>query len=101
MTIEDGRTAGVAGSGTMGFGIALNFALAGIDVIVRDVTDEALRESERRSEDALRLFVEEDLVTEEEANEAKERIDRTTDLERLSGCDFVNEAIIELSLIHI
>jgi len=96
MTIDDIKTAGIVGGGTMGFGIALNFALNGVDAIVNDVTDEALKESEHLTEDALRLFVEEDLVTQAEADKAKQRIERTTDLGALGPrCDFVTEAIVE------
>ena len=96
MTIDDIKTAGIVGGGTMGFGIALNFALNGVDAIVNDLTDEALKESEHLTEDALRLFVEEDLVTQAEADKAKQRIERTTDLGALGPrCDFVTEAIVE------
>jgi 3-hydroxybutyryl-CoA dehydrogenase len=96
MKLQDIKTAGVVGGGTMGFGITLNFALAGIDAIVVDVTDEALGRSALLTEDALRLFVEEDLFTQEQADAASGRISRTTDLEALATqSDFVTEAVVE------
>mgnify|MGYP001285954564 CR=1 FL=1 len=96
MDIEDIRTAGVVGGGTMGFGIALNFALAGIDIIVQDVTDEALARSEELTDAALSLFVEEDFVSSAAAINAAKRITRTRELEQLAmASDFVTEAIVE------
>jgi 3-hydroxybutyryl-CoA dehydrogenase len=96
MNLADIKTAGIVGGGTMGFGVALNFALGGIDAIVTDVTDEALERSAGLTAAALRLFVEEGLVTEAQATEASGRITRTRDLEALaSGSDFVTEAIVE------
>ena len=96
MEIEDIRTAGVVGGGTMGFGIALNFALAGIDIIVQDVTNEALARSEELTDAALSLFVEEDFVSSAAATDAAKRITRTRELEQLAmASDFVTEAIVE------
>lgn len=96
MNVSDIKTAGVVGGGTMGFGIALNFALGGFKTIVNDVSDEALEGTRQQTEKALDLFVEEELVTRDQASSAVDRMTRTTDLEELATqSDFVTEAIFE------
>ena len=96
MKIEDIRTAGIVGGGTMGFGIALNFALAGFRTIVRDVSDEALDGTLRESKKSLDMFVEEELYTRTQADDALGRLTLTTDLEELgTQSDFITEAIVE------
>ena len=57
--IEDIRRVGVAGGGTMGFGIAVNFALAGYPTVIYDLTAEVLERSLANVRAALDLFVEE------------------------------------------
>ena len=94
--IEDVRRVGVAGGGTMGFGIAVNFALAGYPTVIYDLTDEVLERSLANVRAALDLFVEESLVTRQQADAAVTRITTTTDLERLAAhSDFITEAIVE------
>ena len=94
--IADIRRVGVAGGGTMGFGIAVNFALAGYPTVVYDLTDEVLERTLANVRAALELFVEEGLVTGQQADEAVTRITTTTDLERLAAhSDFITEAIVE------
>lgn len=96
MELEDIKTVGVAGGGTMGFGIALNFALGGYQTIVADVSDEAIEGTLRETRKSLDLFVEEELVTPDQATAALERITLTTDLDTLAeASDFVTEAIVE------
>jgi 3-hydroxybutyryl-CoA dehydrogenase len=96
MNLSDIKTVGVVGGGTMGFGIALNFALGGFKTLINDVNDEALEGTRRETEKALGLFVEEDLVTRDQATEALGRMTLTTDLETLAAqSDFVTEAIVE------
>ena len=42
MKVEEIKTIGIVGGGTMGFGIAINFALWEYQVIVQDLTEEIL-----------------------------------------------------------
>ncbi len=96
MQTEDIRRVGVAGGGTMGFGIAINFALAGYPTVVYDLTDELLERTLANVRAALDLFVEEGLVTGQQADGAITRVTTTTDLERLAvHSDFITEAIVE------
>ena len=81
----------------MGFGIAVNFALAGYETLIYDLTDETLQQSVERARLALELFVEEAVISQQHADEAVGRIATTTDLERLAAHgNFVTEAIVEL-----
>ncbi|MBP8538777.1 3-hydroxyacyl-CoA dehydrogenase family protein [Streptomyces sp. MK37H] len=85
----------VIGAGLMGSGIAQVSAQAGWDVVLRDVTDEALR----RGTDTIRAsydkFVSKGKLEAEEAERALGRITTTTDLEAAADADVVVEAVFE------
>ncbi len=97
MNLADVKRVGVVGAGTMGHGIAINFALAGYPTLISDVTEAVLKESTVRIRSALDLFVEESLVSRRRADEALSLITGTS-LEALaSQCDFITEAIVDRS----
>lgn len=89
------RIIGVAGAGTMGAGIAQVFAENGYSVVLHDLTDEIVR----RAMDRIRLnqksFVERDLLTEEQAEQARNRLYPTTERGDLKDVDFLVESIFE------
>ena len=96
MKINDIGTVGVVGSGLMGSGIALNFALGGYQTIMSDLDDEALTVAKARIDAALAMFVDEGLTTTAEANKAVACIEVTTELQDLARrSDFITEAIVE------
>ena len=96
MKVNDIGTVGVVGSGLMGSGIALNFALAGYQTIMSDLDDEALTVAKARIDAALAMFVDEGLTTTAEANKAVDCIEVTTELQDLARrSDFITEAIVE------
>ena len=98
MSLDDIERVGVVGSGLMGHGIALAFALSGYPTTLSDLSDEALREGMSKAGAAAKLFAEEGLVTPEQAEEAIGRLTTTTDLRELAAdSDFVTEAIVERS----
>jgi len=98
MELAEIRNVGVIGSGTMGFGIALNFALWGYPATMCDLSDEILAQSMKNVEKALLLFVEEELITPQWAGQALNRITTTPDLARMAAnSDFISEAIVERS----
>ena len=98
MELADIRKVGVVGGGTMGFGIAINFALWGYPTILSDLSDEILAQSLRNIENAMSLFVEGELITRQQADETIGRIISTTDLaEVANNSDFITEAIVERS----
>ncbi len=89
---------GVVGGGTMGFGIAINFALGGYSTVISDLSDEVLTRSIATIKSALNLFVEEELITRRQADDAGDRIKTTTDLAEVAkDSDFITEAIVERS----
>ena len=89
------ETIGVVGAGTMGSGIAQVAATAGYDVVMRDIEEAFVDRGFESIEDSLSRFVSKDKVTDEEKREAIDRIDGTTDIEALAGCDIVIEAAVE------
>lgn len=94
--LEGIKKVGVVGAGTMGFGIAINFALWGYPTIMSDVSDKVLQQSRKRVKSATDLFVEEGLITRKQADDTVRRITTSTDLtEVAANSDFITEAIIE------
>jgi 3-hydroxybutyryl-CoA dehydrogenase len=89
------RTVGVVGCGLMGSGIAQVCAEAGFKVLVREVSEELLRKGLGRIESFLKKGVEKGKLTPERAQEVRGRLEGTTALERMAGCDIVMEAVVE------
>ncbi|MFQ3284827.1 MAG: 3-hydroxybutyryl-CoA dehydrogenase [Natronomonas sp.] len=86
---------GVVGAGTMGSGIAQVAAVAGYDVVMRDIETEYVESGFETIEDSLGRQIQSGTVTESEADAAQARIEGTTDLEDLADCDIVVEAALE------
>ena len=96
MELADIKKVGVVGGGTMGFGIAINFALGGYPTVIRDLSDALLQQSMRNIKASMDLFVEEELITQTQADDAINRITTTTDLEEVATqSDFITEVIVE------
>jgi 3-hydroxybutyryl-CoA dehydrogenase len=87
---------GVIGCGTMGCGIAEVNAVAGLDVVVREVTEELVAAGRDRVESSLRRKVKAGKATDADVEEALGRMRFTTDLGELADRDLVVEAIVEL-----
>jgi 3-hydroxybutyryl-CoA dehydrogenase len=86
---------GVIGAGTMGNGIAQTAASAGIDVVLCDISDEAVNKGIANVGKSLDRFVKKETITEEKKAEILGRIRSTTSLDDLSGCGLVVEAATE------
>ena len=86
---------GVVGAGTMGGGIAQVAAMHGYSVVVRDIEREYLDAGFSNIDESLSRLVRKEELTREAADEARERIDGTTELADLADCDFVVEAALE------
>ena len=98
MELTDIKKVGVVGAGTMGFGIAINFALWGYPVVMSDLSDEVLKQSRKNIKSAMDLFVEEGLIARQQTDDTVSRITMTTDLvEVAANSDFITEAIVERS----
>jgi 3-hydroxybutyryl-CoA dehydrogenase len=97
MNLADVKRVGIVGAGTMGHGIAINFALAGYPTLISDLNEAILEESKARIRAGLELFVEEGLVSQRHADEAVGLIG-ASGLDELAGqCDFITEAIVDRS----
>lgn len=95
---EDGlkiSKVGVVGCGLMGSGIVEIAAKAGLDVVVREMNDDALAAGKGRIEKSLGRAVSKEKMTQEAMDEALGRIEYTTSLDDLGPCDLVIEAIVE------
>lgn len=96
MKLEDIKRIGVVGAGIMGHGIALSFALGGYPTVISDVNNDILKNARRQISTALDTFVEEGVVTRQQADDAIGRITTTSDLGVLMrDVDYVCEAIVE------
>ncbi|RDJ97182.1 3-hydroxybutyryl-CoA dehydrogenase [Paraburkholderia lacunae] len=89
------QTIGIVGAGQMGSGIALVCAIAGLDVIVTDLDEHAVKRSIESIAANLGRMVSKGKTTSAEAASALERIKGSTLLTVLAECDFVIEAATE------
>ena len=90
------RQVGVVGCGLMGAGIAEVCARAGYIVIVREVGPDPLQAGMARVSASLDKAVRRGKLTPAEAEQIRARITGSTELEALSGCDLVIEAVPEV-----
>jgi 3-hydroxybutyryl-CoA dehydrogenase len=86
---------GVVGLGAMGAGIAQVAIEAGFDVVGREVTAELGRHAADRIEHFLTRKVEKGQLGQDARDAAVGRLRTTTELDALSDCDLVVEAIVE------
>jgi 3-hydroxybutyryl-CoA dehydrogenase len=89
------RKVGVLGAGLMGHGITQVAAQAGYEVVLREVSDEALQKGLSKIEKQLARAVEREKSTQAEADAVRARIAPTLDYGELANCDLVVEAITE------
>ncbi|MEU4304263.1 MULTISPECIES: 3-hydroxyacyl-CoA dehydrogenase family protein [Streptomyces] len=89
------RKLAVIGAGLMGSGIAQVSAQAGWDVVLRDVTDEALRRGTDGIKASYDKFVAKGKLAADDAEAAFARITATTDLDAAADADVVVEAVFE------
>ena len=89
------RRIGVIGSGQMGGGIAHVCALAGYDVVVTDINDDALQRGREAIDRNLSRQVSRGKIREEEKEAALGRIHMGLDYALFGDCDMVIEAATE------
>jgi len=85
----------VIGAGLMGGGIAQVAAAAGYDVVLRDVTPEALERGLATIRSSYAKFVDKGRLTAEDAEAGLGRITTTTELDAVADADLVVEAVFE------
>ncbi|MEU7645244.1 3-hydroxyacyl-CoA dehydrogenase NAD-binding domain-containing protein [Streptomyces huasconensis] len=89
------RKVAVLGAGMMGAGIAYSCARAGIEVVLKDVSEEAAAKGKGYSEKLCAKAVQRGRTTQEKADALLARITPTADPQALAGCDAVIEAVFE------
>jgi 3-hydroxyacyl-CoA dehydrogenase / enoyl-CoA hydratase / 3-hydroxybutyryl-CoA epimerase len=85
----------VLGAGMMGAGIAYSCARAGMQVVLKDVSQEAAERGRAYSERLNATGIERGRLTAEKADALLARITPTADAADLTGCDLVIEAVFE------
>ena len=86
---------GVLGAGMMGQGIAYVSAMAGIEVILKDISQESAEKGKAYTEGLLKKRVERGRMTEEKAQQVLDLITPTAENGDLNGCDLIIEAVFE------
>ncbi|WP_250502760.1 MULTISPECIES: 3-hydroxybutyryl-CoA dehydrogenase [unclassified Caballeronia] len=89
------QTVGIVGAGTMGNGIAQVAAVAGLKVVMIDVTDAALAKGIKTLTGSLERLVSKDKLEASARDAALTRIETSTDYGRLAAADIVIEAATE------
>ena len=89
------KTVGVIGAGQMGNGIAHVAALAGYDVIMTDISDEALAKGVTTIEGNMRRQVMRDMITDDAMMSGLKRIKTSSSIKAHEAADIVIEAATE------
>jgi 3-hydroxyacyl-CoA dehydrogenase len=89
------RSAAVIGAGTMGTGIAMSFANAGLPVLLLEVSADALARGLALIDKAYRTSVERGSLTAERAGEARALISGVREYAALARADILIEAVYE------
>lgn len=86
---------GILGAGMMGAGIAYSSAMSGINVVLKDISEENAAKGKAYSEKLLAKRVSRGRMTQEKADQVLALIQSTANAEDLAGCDIVIEAVFE------
>ncbi len=89
------KTVGVAGSGTMGAGIAIVAARAGFKTVVYDTREDVLARARKQTEGFFAKSVERGKLSPDQVATILSGLAGTTDIGALAACDIVIEAVFE------
>jgi len=89
------KKVGILGAGMMGAGIAYVSAMSGIEVVLKDISDEAAAKGKAYSENLLKKRVSKGAMTQEKMDKILSLIKPTANADDLAGCDLVIEAVFE------
>ena len=93
-SVEDIKSIGVVGAGTMGLGIAQICAFSGLKCLLFDINPEILDKAKAQIEKNLNIGIDKGKISPEQKESTLQNLEFTTDLTSLK-VDFVIEAIIE------
>jgi len=89
------KTVGIAGSGTMGAGIAIVAARAGFKTIVYDTRPDALARARKQTAGFFAKSIERKKLTQAQVDKIMGDLTGTTRIGDMAGCDIVIEAVFE------
>ncbi|TXS92836.1 3-hydroxyacyl-CoA dehydrogenase [Parahaliea maris] len=89
------KKVGILGAGMMGQGIAYSSAMAGIEVVLKDISAEAAEKGKAYTEGLLAKRVSKGKMSEEQKADILDLIKPTADNADLQGCDLIIEAVFE------
>ena len=89
------RQAGIVGAGTMGGGIAISFANAGVPVTLLDVSEEAVARGQKSVAQTYGSMVKRGRISEQDRDKRLGLIRGTTRYEALHDADVIVEAVFE------
>jgi 3-hydroxybutyryl-CoA dehydrogenase len=92
---EQIRKVGVIGAGQMGSGIAHVCALAGLDVVLNDVSDDRVKAGLATINGTMARQISRQRITEEQRKAALARISSSHTFDKFADCDLVIEAVTE------
>lgn len=95
MKINEIKTIGIIGSGTMGRGIAISCSVSGFKTIVYDINDEVIKKAEIAVLKDLSKSVEKKKLTEDIKSVAISNLKFTSEMNDVSDCEFIIEAAPE------
>lgn len=89
------KVVGIVGAGQMGNGIAQVAAASGFQVIIQDISSEALTKGMTTIQTSLDRLIKKGTFTETQKGEVLARIKTTTEIQSFKSCDIVIEAATE------
>lgn len=93
------QTVGIIGAGQMGNGIAHVFALAGFDVLIHDISPDAITAAIAKITGNLDRQIKKERLTEGEKSATLARIQPSDSIEQIGACDLIIEAATEVEKI--
>lgn len=89
------RKVGVVGAGVMGNGIAQAFAMAGVEAVMTDISDAALRRGVETISGSMDRMIKKEKITAADKAAAMARVATASEVGAVSDCDLVIEAATE------
>lgn len=86
---------GIVGAGTMGSGIMINCVTSGLGVVLIDRNPEVLAKATAKLDKYLDRQIQKERITRQQADEIVGRLTTASDMQPLSQCDLVIEAVFE------